>query len=127
VSGYPIKPILKAPVVVGEEETALVVATFGVSGQGSRSLRLNFEVSDVTVADAITISLLQHIAGTKVALASTNSSVSVVADGVVSIRLDVAKSADQVDMPLSNQLDVVVTTGTGDTVTISRIDLLQAS
>jgi hypothetical protein len=127
MSGYPSKSILKAPLVVGEEETSLVVATFGVSGQGSRSLRVNFKVSDVTVADGITLSLMQDIAGTKVALASTNASVAVTADGVVSIRLDAAKSADQVDMPLSNQLDVVVTTGTGDAVTIDRIDILQAS
>jgi hypothetical protein len=127
VSGYPSKSILKSPVVLGASVSAQELAVFGVSGQGSRSLRLNLKAESVTAGAGITVALQQLIAGTYVALASTNASVAITATGVVSIRLDVAKSADQVDMPLSNQLRVVITTGAGSAVTISEIDLLQAS
>jgi hypothetical protein len=127
MSGYPLKSILKSTVVLGASVTAQELGTFGVSGQGSRSLRVNLKAESVTAGAGISVSLQHLIAGTYVALASSNASVAITADGVYSIRLDVAKAADQVDMPLSNQLRVVITTGVGSAVTISVLDLLQAS
>lgn len=127
MSGYPLKSILKAPAVLGASITAQELAVFGVSGQGSRSLRVNLKAESVTAGAGITVSLQHLIAGTYVPLASSNASVAVTGNGVFSIRLDVAKSGDQVDMPLSNQVRVVITTGAGSAVTISQLDLLQAS
>lgn len=128
MSAYPVKNLLKSgAVIVGASVSAQVLGETGLTGEGARSLRVNLKASDVTVTTGITVRLQQLIAGTFSNLASANSSVALTADGVYSIKMDIAKSADQVDMPLSKQLRVVITTGTGDAATIEVLDLLQAS
>lgn len=128
MSGYPVKSLLKVDeVVVGASASAQVLGESGLTGQGSRCIRVNIKAVDVTVATGITVRLQHQIADTYQNLTSANSQVAITADGVYSIKMMIERAADQADMPLSKQLRVVITTGAGDAATITAVDLLQAS
>lgn len=125
MSGYAIKSLIGQSAIVGASVTAQELGTSGLSSLGAKSLRVHIKAEDVTVATGITVRLQQLVFSTWSNLASANSSVSITADGNYVIRMDNIRSADQADMPLSKQIRVVITTGAGDAVTISGLELLQ--
>lgn len=124
--GYFIKRLAGQPVTVGASDT-VVLGTSGLSAQGGRSLRLNLKVSGVTVGSGISVKLQHLIVDTFVDLASANSSVSIIANGVATLNMDAARTADQVDMPIAKQIRVVVTTAAGAAIQFDEVELLQAS
>ena len=128
MNGYASKELIKKSTVVGASETDLPLGDpdgKALSAGGSKYLRINISASSVTVTTGITCQIQQRVGQTWSDLSSANSSVSITADGDFSMKMAIDIAADQVDMPLSNQLRVTVTTGAGDAVTFDRIDLFQ--
>ena len=100
------------------------IGNFSVTAGGSRNLRVDLDLSGVTVVGSITAKLQMAPTGSNTYsdLAGANASVSITADGVVSMTQNVQVSADQPNMPLMKQLRVVITTtDAGDQVTIDKV------
>lgn len=101
---------------------------FGLSAGGSLNLRVDLEVSNVTVVGAITAKL-QHRSpgGAFEDLVGANASVSITADGVVSLRQNVQVAADQPNMPIRKMVRVVLTTtNASDEVAVDKVYVSQA-
>lgn len=100
---------------------------FGLSHGGSLHLRVDLEVTGVTVVGAITAKIQHRSPGSSFAdLAGANASVSIAANGVVSITQAVERAADQANMPIRKMCRIVLTTtNAGDQVTISKIYVQQ--
>ena len=126
MSGYIMKDLLGAAKIVGASQSNVDLGTSGLSASGCKSLRVHIKAEDVTLTTGITVRIQQLIFDTYVNLASANSSVAITADGSYVLRMDNIRSADQADMPLAKQIRLVVSTGTGDAVTISKVELFQA-
>lgn len=112
---------------VGASETDLVISNdFGISAGGALNLRIDLEVSGTTVTNAITVNLQgRSPGGSFVDLAGANAAVSITGDGTFSLRQNVEVAADQPNMPLPKQLQVVITTGVADAVTVDKIYVQQ--
>lgn len=87
----------------------------------TRAFVVKIKVTGVTVATGITAKLQTGIDGEYV----DSKTVSITADGNYYIKLLAAAAADQTYFPLLNTARVVITTGAGDAVTISKVQVLQ--
>ena len=113
--------------IVGIVTNEAISQEFGLSAGGSLNLRLDLEVSGVTLVGSITAKLQHRSPGGSFAdLAGANASVSITADGVVSMTQNVQVAADQPNMPIRKMVRVVLsTTNAGDEVTIDKVYLSQ--
>lgn len=99
----------------------------GLTSGGALHLRVDIKVSGVTQVGTITAKL-QHRApnGSFEDLAGANASVTITAAGIVTLTQLVERSADQANMPIRKQLQVVLTTtNAGDALTIDNIWIYQ--
>ena len=129
MNGLSPKEVRKANLqpVVGIVTATPISEDFGLSAGGSKYLRVDLEVSGVTVAGAISAKL-QHRSpgGPFVDLVGANATVSITANGVFSMTQVVDRAVDQPNMPLRKQVQVVLTTtNAGDEITINRVWLQQ--
>lgn len=125
-NGYSPKQLLAVPVTLGASVSAQQVGDeYGVSAGGALNIRVDILVSGVTAGSGISAKLQQRTFSTWTDISSANGTVAITANGQVSIRLMVARTADQADMPLQKQVRVVLTTGTGSAVTVDKICILQ--
>ena len=107
---------------IGASVTDQVVSKdIKVTSMDSLNFRLDIVVSNVVVGGGITVQLAQAIGGQIINLSSANASKSITTDGVVSIRLNKETAADIVDMPISKQLVLRITTGAGSSLDIDQI------
>lgn len=100
---------------------------FGITAGGSLHLRVDLEVSSVTVSTGITAKLQHRSAGGALEdLVGANASVSITGNGTFSITQCVERTADQPNMPLRKVVAVALTTGAGDSITIDKVWVSQA-
>jgi hypothetical protein len=129
--GYVPKSILKKPgnaIVIGASAEQVVSEETAVTAGGSIRCRVDILVSDVTVTTAITAKLQMRTFQDEWSdLAGANASVTITTDGQVSITQLIERSADQPNLPLKSFIRVVISTGTGDAVTVDKIIFLQPS
>lgn len=122
---YPSTDVTPTPVVtVGASKTNTVVSrVFKVSHAGSLNLVVRLKTSATTVATGITAKLqtVTDIAGTWV----DSKTVSITGDGDFYIKLNVQASGDQTYLPLLTQGRLVVSSGSGDSTTISLVEVVQ--
>lgn len=114
-------------VAVAESLTNQVVSQiFPISYMGSKNIRVKVKVSAITVAAAIDFKL-QHIddAVSGTWLSQSKSAVSLTATGDKYLTFNVEVAGDQADLPLMPHGRIVVTTGAGDSVSISSIKVMQ--
>lgn len=99
----------------------------GVSYHGSKNLRIDIEVSGVTVVGSITAKIQGRTpGGSYTDYAGANASVSITGNGSFSIRQNIEVAADQANMPLHKNLQVVLTTtNAGDQVTVGTVYITQ--
>lgn len=108
--------------------TAREIANFGVSAGGAKNLRVDIQVSGVTVVGSIAakLQMATTTTGTYADLAGANATVAITANGDFSLRQNVEIAADQPNMPLKKHLRVVLTTtNAGDAVTIDHVYVMQ--
>lgn len=100
---------------------------FSADFESALNFRADIVCSSVTVTTGITAKVQIDPAATNnyVDLASGNASVSITADGVFSIKLNIQRAADQADLPLAKPCRILITTGAGDAVTIDKIYIQQ--
>lgn len=118
---------LKTPLAFGASVTAQPISKpIGLTAKGSLNVRVDVEVSGVTVGAGISVKLqMQSINEGWTDLAGANATASITANGMVSMRQNVEVAADQPNMPLKKMLRVVVTTGAGSAVTIEQVRVSQ--
>lgn len=123
MNGWSAKDVTSAPgQVVGASQTNLPISVeFPITAGGALHFVLALDVTAVTVATAITAKLQTAIGSTW----QDSKTVSVTADGRFYIKLNVEVAGDQTFLPLLNKGRLVLTTGAGDTATISAINVLQ--
>lgn len=100
----------------------------GLTAGGSLNLRVDLDVTGVTVVGSI-VAKLQHRtpSGAYQDLVGANASVTITSNGSFSMRQNVEVAADQPNMPLRRMLRVVLTTtNAGDAITISKVWVQQA-
>ena len=129
MNGLSPKDVKKANLqpVAGVIANTPISEDFGLSAGGSKYMRVDLEVSGVTVAGSITAKL-QHRSpgGSFVDLVGANASVIITADGTFGLTQVVDRAADQPNMPLRKQMQVVLTTtNAGDEITIDKVWLTQ--
>jgi hypothetical protein len=129
MNGYAPKDI-KVPglaAVSGIVSALPVSADFGLSAGGSLHLRVDLDVTGVTVVGAISAKLQHRTpSGSFADLAGANASVSITGDGTFGLTQLAERAADQANLPLRSQLRVVLTTtNAGDAITVSKIWLCQ--
>lgn len=113
--------------ISGVVTNSVISEEFGLSAGGSLNLRIDLEVTGVTVVGSIAAKLqMRSPGGSYTDLAGANASVAITAAGTFSIRQNVEVAADQPNMPLQKMCRVVLTTtNAGDQVTISAIYVQQ--
>lgn len=127
MSAINLRELRRLQTAVGASETNLVLAEFSADFESALNFRADCVVSSVTAATGITVKLQNRaLGGSYVDLASGNASVSVTANGTVSIVLHKERAGDQADLPLRKSCRLVVTTGAGDAVTFDKISVQQA-
>lgn len=99
----------------------------GLTAGGSLNLRVDLDVSGVTVVGAITAKLQHRAAsGSYEDLVGANASISISGNGIFAMRQNVEVAADQPNMPLRRMLRVVLTTtNAGDAITINKVWIQQ--
>jgi len=123
-NGYAPKEIKKNEVsAVGASVTNFAISKdFPIDGAGAmQGLVVKIKVTGVTVGTGITAKLQTAIDGDFV----DSKTAAISADGNFYIKLLAAAAGDQTYFPLLSTGRVVVTTGAGDAVTITSIQLLQ--
>lgn len=100
---------------------------FGLNHEGSIYLRIDIEVTGVTVVGSIAAKLQTRSPnGTFHDLTGGNQTVTISGNGTFSITQVVNRTADQPNMPLQKQCQVVLTTtNAGDAVTVNKVWLQQ--
>lgn len=118
---------ISGPTVYGASLSAEVISRpSAVTAGGSTSIRLDVVASSVTVGGGITVALQTRAGGTWTTVASSNASKSITANGVTTLSLLANRAADQADLPLGEQVRVILTTGVGSSIQIDNIEILQA-
>lgn len=120
-----LKPGLQS--ISGVVTDEAISSDFGISASGSLNLRIDLEVSSVTVVGSITATLQgRSPGGSFTDLAGANASVTITGNGTFSIRQNIQIAADQPNMPLPKQLQVVLTTtNAGDAITVDKVYVQQ--
>lgn len=110
------------PQVVGASATNTVVSKeWPVTAGGALYCAIKITVSAVTVGTAITAKLQTAIGSDWV----DSKTATISGNGSVYIKLQTTDTDDQDFLPLLNKGRVVITTGSGDTVTVSAVNVLQ--
>ena len=91
------------------------------SGGAVQGLVIKIKASGVTAADGITAMLQTGTGGDW----ENSKTVSIDGNGAFYIKLLAANTSDQAFMPLLARGRVVVTTGTGDALTVDSVEVLQ--
>lgn len=94
---------------------------FPVTAGGAIHMAIKIVASAATVAAGITAKLQTAIGSDWV----DSKTVAVTAAGNFYIKLNVEVAGDQTFLPLLNKGRIVITSGAGDSVTISEVDVLQ--
>lgn len=113
--------ISPSPVVGASQTNSVVTRAYPITAGGSLHHVVVIDATGVTVTTAITAKL-QTSVGT---IWADSKTVAITATGRFYIKLSAETSADQTYLPLLNNGRVVVTTGTGDTATITAVNILQ--
>jgi hypothetical protein len=131
MNGYaPVEVILgnSANVVGASATTQVVSKDFRINPEGSLHLRIDMELSAVTISTGTAL-ILQTTSGLNAAGSAEDwvnaKSTSVITNGLVSQTYLVEVSADQTYLPLRCKGRIVCTSGSGDTVTINSIRIMQ--
>lgn len=97
-----------------------------LTAQGSRNLRVDVKVSDVTAGAGISAKLqMRSLDEAWSDLVGANATVAITADGMVSMRQNVEVAADQPNMPLKKQIQVVLTTAADSVITVENVNVSQ--
>lgn len=108
----------QASQVIGASVTKQVVSeVFGLSDISRRSLVVKITAADVTVTTGITAKLQHGVAGTFF----DSADVAIAGNGSVLLQIDAANGDEGVLLPLGDTARVVITTGTGDAVTVTAV------
>lgn len=113
----------QSPTVVGASATDSPISkTFTITSGGSTSMVVAVKASGVTVGAGITAKLRTGI-GNNTAVDS--KTVSITANGIALIKLNINIAADQTHLPLLSIGEVVLTTGAGSAATIDAVWVIQ--
>lgn len=108
--------------VVGASVTnAPISRVYPITAGGAIHHVVCIDVTSVTLTTAITAKLQTAIGS----VWQDSKTVSITANGRYFIKLNVEVSGDQTYLPLLNSGRVVLTTGSGDTATITAVNILQ--
>lgn len=125
MNGWSSKEVTLNPgQVVGASQTNKPISVEGwplTAGGAVQGLVIKIKVSAVTVAAAITAKLQTAIGPDYV----DSKTVSITGNGSFYIKLLAEAAGDQTYLPLLNKGQVVLTTGVGDTATITSVEVLQ--
>jgi hypothetical protein len=124
MNGWAAKQVLAgaSPIVIPASQTNILVGKeYPITAGGSLNHVVKLVASGVTLTNAITAKLQSAIGNDWV----DSKTVSISADGNFYIKLQSNASADQTHLPLLNKGRLVITTGVGDLVTISSVEVLQ--
>lgn len=94
---------------------------FPITAGGALHLVVAIKASAVTVGTAITAKLQTGVDG----IFADSKTASIAGNGVVYIKLSAETAGDQTYLPLLAVGQVVITTGSGDAVTIDSVNVLQ--
>ena len=114
-------------VILGVVTEEAISKDAGLSAGGSLNLRVDIEVSAVTIVGSMAAKL-QHRSpgGAWEDLVGANATVAITADGTFSMRQNVQVAADQPNMPIRKMIRVVVTTtNASDTAQFDNVYLSQ--
>jgi hypothetical protein len=123
-NGWAAKQVLSgaSPIVIpGSQTNVLVGKEYPITAGGSLNHVVKLVASGVTLITGITAKLQSAIGNDWV----DSKTVAITADGNFYIKLQSNASADQTHLPLLNKGRLVITTGAGDLVTISSVEVLQ--
>lgn len=124
MNGWSAKQVLNgaSSVAVGASETDTVVGKeYPITAGGSLNHVVKLSVSGVTLATGITAKLQTAIGNDWV----DSKTVAITANGNYYIKLQTTAAGDQPFLPLLNKGRVVISTGAGDAVTASSVEVLQ--
>lgn len=109
--------------VVGASETNTpVTREYPITAGGALNHVLVIDATAVTVGTGITAKLQTAVGSTW----QDAKTVAITATGRFYIKLNIEVAGDQTYLPLLNKGRLVITSGSGDTVTISAVNILQA-
>lgn len=109
-------------ITVGASQSNSVLSKeYAVTARGALHHVVAIDVSAATVATGITAKLQSAIGSTW----QDSKTVAITTTGRVYIKLNVEVTGDQTFLPLLNKARIVVTTGAGDSVTVSAVQVLQ--
>jgi hypothetical protein len=113
--------------ITGINTNKVISEEAGLSYHGTLNLRVDIEVSAITLVGTATAKIQgRSPGGSYTDYAGANASVAITATGVFSIKQNVQVTADQANMPLHKNFRVVLsTTNAGDSVTIGAVYLSQ--
>lgn len=122
-NGYSASDVTLAPgSVVGASATnTAITREYPITAGGSIHHAIVIDVTAVTVSTAITAKLQTAVGNTW----QDSKTVSISATGRFYIKLNAETSGDQTYLPLLGKGRVVLTTGSGDTATITAVNVLQ--
>jgi hypothetical protein len=109
---------------VGASETNRVVSrNWAVSSDGALNCVIAIDCEDVTDTTEITAKLQTAIGD----VWEDSKTVTITANDRYYIKLNIEVAGDQTYLPLLNECRLVVTTGTGDAVTVTGVYVLQST
>ena len=113
-------------IVVNGAASTVISNPIQLSAQGSRHLRVDIQVSGVSEGSGISAKLqMKSIDEAWADLAGANATVAITAAGTVSLTQAVERTADQPNMPLKKQIQVVLTTTSGSIITVEQVRVSQ--
>jgi hypothetical protein len=124
MASYDVVSIIKsgAPVSVAASQTNSVVSeVVQLSTTTARALVVELNLSAITVAAAVTAKIQHSMDGTTFADVGTPGNLALTTTGLKYIDLLDTLAADAAVMPVRPYMRVVITTGAGDSVTVSNI------
>jgi hypothetical protein len=98
-----------------------ITKSFAVSDQDSRTISIDIKYSTATVATGITAKLQSSFDNGTTWIDSATVAITAGSNTYKSIVLDIAKAADQTYLPLRPLARVVVSSGAGDSATITSV------
>lgn len=117
---------VRPTIVVNGAASTVISNAIQLSAQGSKHLRVDVQVSGVTAGAGISAKLqMRSIDEAWADVAGANATVVISAAGTVSMTQAVERAADQPNMPLKKQIQVVLTTGVGSIITVEQVRVSQ--
>lgn len=122
MNGWSTKEVSIAGKIIGASETnTAVTREFPITAGGALHLVVAIDVTATTVAAGITAKLQTAIDG----IYQDAKTVAISGNGRFYIKLNAEVAGDQGFLPLLNGGRIVVSSGAGDTTTISAVNILQ--